>query len=86
MPTINTHVTTSWTKLADASDNDLLVTWSIPATLEVASTTANAAPIVEGHRLTNMDAITRSVLGAGYVWAKLVGGSMPADITLIVSK
>lgn len=86
MTTVNTAITTAWTKIADASDTELLVSWQDPVVVEVATTAADAAPTVFGHRLSREDALTRGVLGSGFVWAKLIPGSIPAGITLVVSK
>lgn len=86
MPTINTPITGTWTKVAETADANLLVSWSENTTIEVASTTTNSAPTVTGHTLSNDSAITRSVIGPGYIWAKTVPGSLPATITLVVSK
>lgn len=86
MATSNPVVTAAWTKLAESSDVDLLVTWETPVVLEVATTSANSAPAVIGHRVTNEDAITRSVIGPGYVWARTVAGSRPSSVQVVVSK
>jgi hypothetical protein len=85
MSTINTPITASWTKIAETADSAFLVTWNAPVTVEVATTTANSAPTVEGHLLNNDSAITRDVIGVGYVWAKL-RGSVPSTVRLVVSK
>lgn len=86
MATTNIEVTSSWVKLADVTDTELLVTWSTPVTIEVATTSANTAPTVNGHRLSNSDAITRGVIGSGYVWAKLVSGAFPPAAPVVVTK
>lgn len=86
MATYNIPVSTSWVKIAENVNTDLLVTWNIPGILEIATTSADSAPTVTGHRLNREHAITRNVLGAGYVWAKWVPAGKPASVTLIVSK
>jgi hypothetical protein len=84
MPTANVNASTNWTKVADASNTELLITWSAPGTIEVATTAADSAPTVNGHRLTRESAITRAAIGAGFVWVRsLSAGSAPE---LAVSK
>ena len=84
MPTTNITITTNWVKIADANNGELLATWTAPGTIEVATTTTDTAPTVNGHRLTRESAITRAAVGAGFVWARsLSAGSTAA---LIVSK
>lgn len=85
MSTLNIAITNAWTKLADASATELLVSWADPVTVELATTEADAAPTVVGHRLTRDDAVSRGVLGSGYVWARLIG-KVPAGANLVVSK
>lgn len=86
MPTSNITVTTSWVKVAESSHTELLMTFSQPKILEVAVTAANSAPTVSGHRITREQAISRSVIGSGYVWAKLVEGTVPASLLVVVTK
>lgn len=85
MPTTNVKVTSAWTKLASSGDSNLLVTWEDPTPLEVATTSADVAPAVKGHRLSREDAVTRSVIGPGYVWARLLGKE-PIELTMVVTK
>ncbi len=86
MPTSNISVTSTWTKIADEADEGFLLTWDSPVTVEVASTSADAQPIIRGHKLRMNEAITREILGAGYVWAKLCSGSFPAAVSVVVTK
>jgi hypothetical protein len=86
MPTINTSITTTWTQIAAATDADLLATWNANVAIDIASTASNNAPTVQGHRLTKDDQITRSVMGPGYIWAKVCPGSVPATVVMVVSK
>lgn len=84
MPTENITITTGWVKIANDTDAELLATWTAPGTVEVATTAANTAPTVNGHRLTRESAITRAAVGAGFVWARSLSAGSTAD--LIVSK
>ena len=86
MATLNISISDQWTKLADSANLELLVTWNDPISIEVATTTADTAPIVNGHRLFPNDAITRTVIGSGYVWARLVSGSRSNSANLVVTK
>ena len=86
MTTSNITISTSWVQIASTADTDMLATFDTTVIMEVATTAANSAPTVQGHKLSSDSAITRSVIGSGYVWAKLVKGSYPSSITLIVSK
>ena len=86
MPTSNITITGSWTQLATDTNTDLLATFDENIAVEVASTATNTAPTVTGHRLSNQSAITRAVIGSGYVWARTAAGSVPSQISVIVSK
>ena len=86
MATLNTTITSAWTKVAETTDNDFLITMDNVVTIEVATTATDTAPTVKGHRINNEGALVRSVLGGGYVWAKLVANSLQTSVTLIVSK
>lgn len=86
MPTINTPVTTAWTKIAASTDTELLATWNTPVGLDLAVTATDVAPTVEGHRLTKEDQISRAAVGTGFVWVKLRPGSIPSTIDLVVTK
>lgn len=86
MPTINIPVTATWTQIAATTDTDLLATWHNPVAVDLAVTSANAVPTVEGHRLSRDDQITRSAVGSGYVWVKLRPGTVPASINMVVTK
>lgn len=86
MPTANVPLNKTWTQLAADTDENLLVTFHGDATLEFATTASDDPPVVDGHRLTKDDAITRSVIGPGYVWARTVGSLRPNTATLVVSK
>ena len=86
MATLNISISDQWTKLADSANSELLVTWNDPVSVEVATTTADTAPTVNGHHLSPDDAVTRAVIGSGYVWARLVSGSRPNSANLVVTK
>lgn len=86
MLTSNVVVGRTWTQVATDSDQELLVTWETPVELEVAVTTTNTAPTVEGHRLSRADAISRGVFPSGYVWARLASSGPQSDLVLVVSK
>lgn len=86
MPTTNVQVTQAWVKIAETSHTEFLVTWDDRVDLEFATTTADSAPTVRGHRLSRDSAITRSVLGAGYVWARVVASGHGSAALLVVSK
>lgn len=86
MTTLNTSISRTWTKVAETADLDMLLTYDYPVSIEVATTTTDTAPTVVGHTLNRESAITRSVIGTGYVWARTAVGSIPATITLIISK
>lgn len=86
MPTSNPAITTSWTKIAEASNTELLASWQPPVQVEFATTSADAAPTVAGHRLDAGSCITRALLGSGYVWARVAKGHSPSSIKLVVTK
>lgn len=84
MPTTNVSVTTSWTKIANAGESFLL-SGSDPVEIEVATTSADAAPTVSGHLMDiRYNALMRDVIGAGYVWAKVI--KYGSSVTLVVTK
>jgi len=86
MPTNNIAVTSTWTKLAASADADVLITCNDAVMMEVAATSADTAPVVTGHKLNPGQAITRSLIGPGFIWAKLLPGSQPASVIMVVSK
>lgn len=86
MPTSNISVTSAWTQLATASNTELLATYTSPALLELATTSADVSPTVEGHRICQDDQLTRTVVGTGFVWVKLRSGAIQSSINMIVTK
>lgn len=85
MTTSNISITTTWTQIATSSDSTMLVTWDTPVVVEFAKTITNVPPTVVGHKLQRDQALTRNVLGSGFVWARLVD-EVPAQISMVVSK
>jgi hypothetical protein len=88
MATVNTTITSAWTKLADAADDPVLITSGTSAVVEVATVATNVAPSVTGHRLEELasgQAVTRAVIGDGYIFARIVD---PRFLTaeMVVSK
>ena len=76
MSTYNIQIAVAvWTKIADVSDTDFLVTWAASRIIEFASTEVDSVPLVTGHRLSKENRVTREEIGAGHVWAKVVPGS-----------
>jgi hypothetical protein len=86
MPTSNITITKSWTQVADNTGTELLITWSSPANVEFAATSAAVVPTIVGHTLDRESAITRNSIGSGFIWAKLVARSGPNSLLLVVSK
>lgn len=85
MPTSNIKVTSNWVKVAAATDAHLLATWESPCPIEVATTLADTAPTVQGHVVLAGGAITRDILGDGYVWLRLKD-EYPAEVLVVISK
>jgi hypothetical protein len=88
MPTTNITVNkTTWTKVADSSNSELLMSWDYPTPMEVAVTATNAVPTVIGHKIASESAITRALLGSGFVWMKQApNNGNPAELTVVVTK
>ena len=77
---------TEWTKAANASDSDFLITWSDARSLEISTTEFDIAPVIRGHRFPMESTITREMVGAGYVWVKSVTSGINAAFTVVVTK
>lgn len=89
MPTQNINITKTWTQLATSADADVLISTTFPNSIEYATTAANAAPTVVGHTLSNREALTRSVIGAGYIWARIaadVDTRVISSVQMVVTK
>ena len=82
MATSNVDLTNDWSQVALNTDDHVLISDS-PSAFEVAVTAADAAPTVRGHRIEPHEAITRGLLGEGYIWARNVGGGAAV---LVVTK
>jgi hypothetical protein len=93
MATTNVAMIGSWTKIADASDdfcvsfmlNDA-VEGALPKgyiTIEIALVATDTAPSVRGRILViggpdkRNEGATRSILGDGYLYGRLIGSSYP---------
>lgn len=86
MPTSNIDISTSgWTKVANDTDSNILVSWNQPVMVEFATTSANSQPTVEGHMLEQDQQVTRTVIGSGYLWARLVSRIL-TTARLVVTK
>ena len=84
MPTTNPAVTTAWLKIAEAGEA-FLVSCNFLEFVEVATTSVDSAPTVNGHQLrvgVGEQAIMRDVIGAGYVWVRLVAPKTGATLVL----
>ena len=86
MATSNIAITKTWTKVANAADDPVLITFRISGTLEVATTSTDVAPAVTGHLVKPGDAVTRLVIGSGFVWARCSPGGSIENAVLEVSK
>ena len=87
MPTKNVVVNSSWTKVAEASEDGVFVSWEYPVALEVAVTATDTAPAgtITGHIFNREAQVTRATVGAGFMWVRTVSGSTPAELSLAVS-
>lgn len=90
MQTANLTLTTpAWTKLADASQ-DFVMSGASKKLVEVALTNADAAPgAISGHALVigpGNEAINRSSIGPGFVWARLSLPDSTAGAFVVLTK
>jgi hypothetical protein len=84
MATTNPTLTASWSKLVDAGDEFLLtLPFSTRTSIEVAVKDADSAPTVNGHILRGdqFEAMNRTLIGPGYVYARTQGGSVPVILS-----
>lgn len=86
MPTTNKPIKEDWELIATPADVKVLITWGRGATIEIATTTDNAAPSVAGHVLHPGDGVTRALLGEGYIWMRITVGSYNKTTTVVVTK
>jgi hypothetical protein len=84
MATDNITVTTEWTKVVDIADEFTLSTTSA-SPIEVATTAADTEPVVVGHYIDHTMAVTRVEMRAGYVWARIVPGSLAQSCLVVVT-
>jgi hypothetical protein len=87
MATSNATITKTWTKVADDTDDPVLVTSRSAATIEFALTATDAAPDLQrGHLLMPDEAITRIVAGDGFLWMRVEPGSAYASAKIEATK
>jgi hypothetical protein len=80
--TTNINVGTAWVKLANASDVTVLISHGKRATVQLAATNTDVAPTtVLGHDITLDDAITRDILGPGFIWARCLTDTIAVKVT-----
>jgi len=73
MATTSVAVTTSWTKVADDTDDPVLIQCPVRAHWEVAAVATEVTPDVSGHRLIGPNqAVTRDLIGAGFIYCRLL--------------
>jgi len=86
MATSNIAITKTWTKVAEDTDDPVLLTFRLAGSLEVATTSTDVAPTVRGHRVSHGDSVTRLVLGDGFMWARCAPDGPIANAVVEVSK
>lgn len=89
MPTTNPPLTKTWVKIAENTDANVLVQAYEDTAVEYALTATDSAPSVSlnGHRLVGAElAAVRSILGEGYVWARISPRAVLTEATLILTK
>lgn len=85
MPTTNKTINLTWQKIADDTDSSFSAKWDAPVDVELLATSTNVAPTGDGPRFRRESSINRSVVGDGFVWARLSPGSVPNTITAQVN-
>lgn len=88
MATTNISINHAWTQLATAAEEAVLISTKFPHPVQYATTAADVAPDLEGHTLANKDALSRSVIGSGYIWARVAPDVVlvSESVTLVVTK
>ena len=86
MATANISILANWTKIADSSESEVLITWDDPQIVEFATTRDNNEPTTVGHRLDRTTPVSRKQLGSGNIWAKLISNIPHVDLRLSVSR
>jgi hypothetical protein len=82
MATTNVTLTTAWTQVAADSDDPVLLQAIGGGPWQVAAMATEAAPSVSGHLIEGpQTAITRAVLGSGFIYAKALEGSLKLVVT-----
>lgn len=77
MATSNKSLTSTWTLAVSSTKTWFLISTSLPALVEIATTAADAtAPAagVIGHVIQAHHGITRALLPAGAIWARKAAG------------
>lgn len=72
MATSNVSIGNSWVKVAEDTDASVLISTNNTTPVEYATTTTDTAPVVTGHTLSYSETITRTLLGDGFIWARVI--------------
>lgn len=88
MATTNVTVTKDWTKVADDTDDPVLIRrTSASGSVEFAITDTDAAPTgIVGAKFLAEEGINRSNSGVGFIWLKVGAGSRNASTMVVVIK
>lgn len=86
MSTENICISAAWTNVASITDLSVLLTWTVPVSIELVTSLEAVAPTVRGHIFPRETPVNRSMIGTGYVWARTPPNSYPNQIVLTVSK
>lgn len=83
MATQNATITASWSKIADSADTQVLIQASGYIEYQVATMATETAPAVQGHTIGGRDrGISRDLLGAGHIYARLTAGGESAPLVV----
>ena len=71
MATTNVSLTTTWTKVAEDTDDPVLLQ-TLAGSIEIAATATDSAPAasLKGHRVSVYEGATRTIVGGGFYWAR----------------
>lgn len=84
--TSNLTLTPTWVKAVTGTTEDFLASTHETGSVEFAVTATDVTPtLAKGHLLQAGDALTRAVVGTGYVWARKAS-KFPAQVVLVVTK
>lgn len=88
MATTNVTITKTWAKVAEDTDDPFLIQAASSLDWEIAAVALDAAPVsTTGHRMTgDAESMTRSLIGAGFVYARIAPLSTASKALMIVSK